>query len=122
MSEKRYIIELGTGADLHGQDVTKAARRAVRDAISDSCLCGLREVLGMTDPSKEMLVHVLIACPNPEQVDKDAVLEELPLGMKSIEVKEGGMLSPGLFVPELGDHSPDILVANASVTVSIDMP
>ena len=38
---QRYIVELGTGADLHGADMTKAARRAVKDAISRSCLCGL---------------------------------------------------------------------------------
>ena len=43
----RFIIELGMGADLHGQDVTKAAKKAVEDAISMSCLCGLREVLGI---------------------------------------------------------------------------
>ena len=42
---KKYIVEIGMGADLHGQDVTKAGRKAVKDAISHSCLCGLQEIL-----------------------------------------------------------------------------
>ena len=29
MSEKRIILEMGTGNDLYGRDYTKAARRAV---------------------------------------------------------------------------------------------
>ncbi|MEO1601936.1 MAG: Lin0512 family protein, partial [Pseudomonadota bacterium] len=31
MTEQRVIIEMGTGTDLHGQDYTKAAIRAVED-------------------------------------------------------------------------------------------
>ena len=120
MSRKRYIVQMGMGIDLHGQDPTQAARRAVRDAIAKNCLCGLSEILELKDPNKEMYVDVLIACPNPDKVDKDAVLAELPFGIKSIEVKEGGMLAPGLYLPQLGDESPDSLVANASVTVSVD--
>ena len=38
---KKYIVELGLGSDFHGQDVTKAAKKAAKDAISHSCLCGL---------------------------------------------------------------------------------
>jgi uncharacterized protein (TIGR02058 family) len=110
------------GIDLHGQDPTQAARRAVRDAIAENCLCGLSEIIDMKNPNKEMYVDVLIACPRSDDVDKEAVLEELPFGIKAIEVKEGGMLAPGLFVPQLGDESPDALVANASVTVSVEMP
>jgi uncharacterized protein (TIGR02058 family) len=31
---KRYVVEFGYGVDLHGQDVNKAAQKAVKDAIS----------------------------------------------------------------------------------------
>ncbi len=31
---KRYIIEFGLGMDFHGQDVNKAAHKAVLDGIS----------------------------------------------------------------------------------------
>ncbi|MBQ1434455.1 MAG: Lin0512 family protein, partial [Clostridia bacterium] len=34
MAWKRFIIEFGTGVDVHGIDVTKAAQKAVKDAVS----------------------------------------------------------------------------------------
>jgi len=42
---RRYLLEVGVGIDLHGEDVTKAAQRAVKDAISHSSMIGLREIL-----------------------------------------------------------------------------
>ena len=30
---KRFLLQLGSGVDLHGRDYTKAAQRAVEDAI-----------------------------------------------------------------------------------------
>ena len=120
MGQQRYIVELGMGVDLHGQDATHAARRAVRNAISNNCLCGLSEIFHIQNPNEDMFVHVLIACPAPDEVDTQAVLNELPFGFKTIEVKQGGMLAPGLYVPRLGDTSPDALVAIASVTVSVN--
>ena len=122
MGEKRYVIQMGMGIDLHGQDPTQAARRAVRDAIARNCLCGLSEIFHIERPDEEMLVHVVIACPRPDEVDGEAVLKELHFGAKTIEVQQGGMLAPGLYIPQLGDDSPDALIANASVTVSLNVP
>ena len=34
---KRIILEMGSGNDLHGGDYTKAAVRAVQDALHHSC-------------------------------------------------------------------------------------
>ena len=34
----RYVTEMGMGADVHGRDYTKAAKRAVSDAIRHSSL------------------------------------------------------------------------------------
>lgn len=117
MSYQRYVVELGYGADLHGADVTKAARRAVRDAVSRSCLCGLFEIIGLQDPDN-MHVAVKIGCPRPGEVDAAAVLGELPFGSKTLEVVEGGLMTRGVEVPALGcgDH---IVVAVASLTVSV---
>ncbi len=42
MPVKRVILELGTGNDLHGGDYTKAALRAVQDALHHSSLTMLR--------------------------------------------------------------------------------
>ena len=38
MAKKRVILELGTGNDLHGSDYTKAALRAVQDALHPAVL------------------------------------------------------------------------------------
>ena len=35
---KRLILEMGTGNDLYGEDYTKAANRAVQDALHHSSL------------------------------------------------------------------------------------
>jgi uncharacterized protein (TIGR02058 family) len=117
---RRFIVELGMGIDLHGQDATKAAQRAVRNAIQHNSLPGLREVGGITDPS-QMLVDVTIAVPvPPEQVNTSAVLEMLPYGSKTIRVVPGGMLvSGGSVIKELGDSSDAIIVANACVAVGV---
>jgi len=117
---KRFIVEIGMGTDLHGQDVTKASRRAVRDAISRSCLCGLQEIVALPRLD-DMLVKVKLATPLPEQVDQAAVLSEVPFGRKSIEVVLGGLAVPTLMIEQLGDKNADAVVALAAVTVSVDV-
>jgi uncharacterized protein (TIGR02058 family) len=118
MTRKRFIVELGYGTDLHGGDMTKAARRAVQDALSRSCLCGLFEVMGMTDPGG-MHVAVRIGCSRPDQVDAEAVLEMIPFGTRELEVVSGGLSVRGLELPELGEGD-SIIVAVAALTVSVD--
>jgi uncharacterized protein (TIGR02058 family) len=44
MPAKRVILEMGTGNDLHGGDYTKAALRAVQDAIHHSSLSMIRSL------------------------------------------------------------------------------
>jgi uncharacterized protein (TIGR02058 family) len=117
---KKFIVEVGMGTDLHGQDVTKAGRKAVKDAISRSCLCGLQEILGLQQ-FDDVYVHVKIAAPMPEEVDPAAILSEIPFGHKSIEVVEGGMSAPAIFVEQFGDKNEDIVVVLAAVTVSVDI-
>ena len=115
---RRFVIEMGTGIDLHGRDVTKAAARAVKDAISRSCLCGLVEVVGLTDLDT-MHVDILVGVPRPEQVEEETVMAVVPFGVKKLEVVTGGLEAPGLFVPELGRDA-WITMANAVVTVWIE--
>ena len=47
MARVRCITEMGMGVDVHGKDATKAARRAVSDAIRHSSL-GFFRMLGKT--------------------------------------------------------------------------
>lgn len=118
MAWRRFIIEVGMGVDQHGQDDTRAAEKAVQDAIHRCCLCGLREVVGIKDP-QDILVEVVIACPHPETVDKERVLKFLPIGQKRIEVRPGGLLGRTLFAPEFGDKTAELIVANALITVYV---
>ena len=120
MGKKRFIVELGSGADLHGLDVTKAACRAVRDAIRHSCLCGLVEILGRTN-FDGVVVEVLVACPFPEQIDAAKVLAELPVGSRSLRTVQGGMVADGLCVEAFGEGCSSILVVNVAVTVFVEM-
>ena len=48
---KRIILEMGMGNDLYGEDYTKAACRAVEDAIRHSSLILFRSCLLYTSPS-----------------------------------------------------------------------
>ena len=62
MARVRCITEMGMGVDVHGRDATKAAKRAVSDAIRHSSL-GFFRMLGKT--ANDMFVDVIIAVPNP---------------------------------------------------------
>jgi uncharacterized protein (TIGR02058 family) len=118
LARQRYIVEIGTGADLHGGDVTKAAQKAIKDAVSHSCLCGLFDIMNFTDPN-EMYIELKIACPHPEKIDHEEVLRSVPFGTVDLEVVEGGLSVRGLYLPELGDGD-TIVVAVAALTVYID--
>lgn len=120
MNRKKFIMEIGMGMDQHGQDPTNAARKAVKDAVSRSCLTGLLEIARLDDVN-DMIVDVLVACPHADRVDGQAVLDVLPFGRKKIKVVEGGMVASAVYQPELGDASDEAYVANAAVTVWVDM-
>jgi len=117
---KKFIVEVGMGTDLHGQDVTKAGRKAVKDAISRSCLCGLQEILGLQH-FDDVYIDLTIASPLREEVDQEAILAEIPFGRKSIQVIEGGMGVPAIYVERFGDKNEDVVVVVAAVTVSVDL-
>lgn len=119
MERKRYVVEIGTGADLHGGDVTKAAQRAVKDAISRSCLCGLFDILGIDSPER-MHVAIKLGCPSPDKIRRDEVLAMIPFGTKELEVVAGGLGVRGLNLPELGPGD-TIVIAVAALTVYIDV-
>lgn len=119
MAGNRFIVEIGTGIDLHGEDVTKAACRAVKDAISSSCLCGLVEIIGIQD-LQAVDVEIVVAVPRPQDVDLNRVMAEVPIGRKTAEAIEGGMMTQGLCVAQFAPNCSQIVVANAAVTVSIN--
>ena len=112
MTLQRVITEFGTGNDLHGGDYTKAAVRAVQDAIHHSSLTLIRS-LGVD--AKTMQVEVTIGVPHPDLVDKNAVLAVLPHGTGTVNVVEGG-----LEIANEGGNT--TVVANAAAIVRLDVP
>jgi uncharacterized protein (TIGR02058 family) len=46
--EKIFFVEIGTGIDQHGQDITVAAIRAVEDAIRCNAMPGLATKTNLT--------------------------------------------------------------------------
>jgi len=105
MGRVRCITEMGMGVDVHGRDATKAAKRAVSDAIRHSSL-GFVRMLGKTP--HDMFVDVTIGVPDPGAVDTSAVAKELPYGTVTVKAVKGGLEIPA----ESGGDA--ITIANAA--------
>lgn len=85
---QRFIIEMGMGNDQYGQDYTKAAGRAIEDAIRHSAI-PMFEATGISHDQME--VRVTIGVQDPEAVDCAALSEKLPRGRASVKAVHGGL-------------------------------
>ncbi len=112
MPTKRILLEVGTGNDWHGQDYTKAAVRAVEDAIHHSSLTLLHTL--NIDPGS-MLVDVTIGVQQPHEVNSDLVKAVLPEGQIKINVVSGGL--------DILNRGPDdvTVIATAAILVHLDL-
>lgn len=123
MDYRRYLVEVGTGVDLHGMDETKAAQRAVKDAISHSSMVGLGSLFKFekfSEMEDALIVDVTIAAPNPEKVDGEAVLSILPEGKSRITAVKGGLKFPTEdTAAEAKTHG--IVMVNACIVVLVDV-
>ncbi|HUV34737.1 MAG TPA: Lin0512 family protein [Candidatus Desulfaltia sp.] len=123
MDYRRYLVEVGTGVDLHGMDETKAAQRAVKDAISHSSMVGLGSLFKFekfSEMEDALMVDVTVAAPNPEKVDGEAVLSTLPEGKRRIKVVKGGLQFPTEdTAAEAKTHG--IVMVNACIVVLVDV-
>ena len=113
MALKRVITELGSGNDLHGADYTKAALRAVQDALHHSSLSMIRS---LDLNSKDMQVEVTIGVQRPEKVDAQAVKASLPHGQVTVKVVKGG-----LDVPD-EERNDTAVIAAAAIAVRFELP
>jgi uncharacterized protein (TIGR02058 family) len=112
MASKRIITEFGQGNDLHGGDYTKAAVRAVEDAIHHSSLSLIR---GLGIDPRTMQVEVTVGVQRPERVDPERVRAALPHGQVAVRVVKGGLDVPGDGADE------GAVIAGAAVTVRLDL-
>jgi uncharacterized protein (TIGR02058 family) len=111
MPKTRVILELGSGNDLHGSDYTKAALRAVDDALHHSSLSFVRSL--KIDRTR-LDVEVTIGVQRPEQVDIETVKKSLPLGHVTVTAVKGGL---DVADPENNDRA---VIASAAIAVRID--
>jgi uncharacterized protein (TIGR02058 family) len=100
------------GTDLHGQDYTKAAIRALRDALWHNSL-SVAPALGYS--RDDMQVEVEIGVARPERVDLDAVAQVLPYGVAKVRAVAGGLDIPN----DAGTET--TVVANAAAIVYLDI-
>ena len=120
------FVQLGFGVDQHGDRAlgsTKAAARALRDAISFNSIPGM--VTHVPGGRKNMLIHVKIGVPEEyPEVDTDALAQVFPYGkLMPIEVVPGGLtFGSGRVVPELGDEDDTAIVAVAAVSLGYHDP
>ncbi|MEO9824010.1 MAG: Lin0512 family protein [Paracoccaceae bacterium] len=103
---QRFIIEMGMGNDLHGRDYTKAAARAIEDAIRHSSipLFGALEI-----DHSEMQVEVTVGVQMPDQVDTNALIKGLPRGNVTVNAVQGGL---DITNPDTGELT---VIASAAV-------
>ncbi len=113
MALKRMVLQIGMGTDIRGADPTKAAVRALRDALWHNGL-SVADALGL--PVDSMQTEVVIGVPRPEQVDHAAVLAVLPHGTGTVRVEEGGLAIPN----DAGTNT--TLIAHAAAIVRLDVP
>ncbi len=113
MAWKRMVLEIGMGTDIRGADYTKAAVRALKDALWHNSL-SVADALGQ--PTDSMRVEVTIGVPQPDKVDREAVLAVLPHGTGTVQVVEGGLE----IANDKGTDS--TVIANAAAVVRLDLP
>jgi uncharacterized protein (TIGR02058 family) len=106
----RLILEMGTGNDLHGMDYTKAALRAVQDALHHSSLSFIKSL--NIDRAK-VDVEVTIGVQKPEQVDLERIKASLPVGNVTVRAVKGG-----LDVPDPENNDPAV-IASAAIAVRV---
>ncbi len=112
MAWKRMVVELGMGTDIRGTDYTKAAKRAVHNALRQNSLV----VADAFDkPREQMRVDIHIGVQEPDFVNREEVAALLPYGSGTVEVCKGGMDTPK------DDGSPGTIMANAALIVYLDL-
>ncbi len=106
MSDQRFIIEMGMGNDQYGQDYTKAAARAIEDAIRHSSIPMFN---ALDIPHTEMRVKVTVGTQQPDLVNCKALAAQLPRGRVEVIATHGGL---NVTNPDDGN---EIVIATAAV-------
>ena len=112
MAKTRMALEMGMGTSLRAGDYTRAAVRAVEDALWRNSI-SFAEAFGFA--KSDMLIDIHIGVQKPDLVDADVVRALLPYGKGIVDIVEGGM---DIAKP---DGASVTILANAAIIVSFDM-
>src|SRR5258708_10241670 len=113
MALKRMVLEIGMGTDIRGADYTKAAVRALRDALWHNSL-SVADAVGL--PVDSMQVEDTMGGPRPDLVDNAAVLAILPHGTATVSVVDGGLALPNDPVTDSRLVAPEPVVVRLRLT------
>ncbi|MDR2492132.1 MAG: Lin0512 family protein [Coriobacteriales bacterium] len=116
---KCFVVEFGIGMDFHGQDVNKAAQKAVRDAVSKSCLCGLVELCELKNMDEQVEIRVTVAASDPSAVVAEDIAAILPIGKVVVNAVKGGLTVPGIKLEQLGDKDETIEAVLVALEVMV---
>ncbi|KAI9120326.1 hypothetical protein K1719_007359 [Acacia pycnantha] len=118
---KLLFVEMGVGYDQHGQDVTAAAMRACRDAISSNSIPAFRRgsIPGVSFDQMKLQIKLGVPHSLQQSLDIEKVKSVFPYGkIMNVEVVDGGLIcSSGVHVEEMGDKNDDCYIVNAAVYV-----
>lgn len=113
------FVETGVGCDQHGQNVTKAAVRAARQAIEFNSIPCIAEIVpGGYD---NMLLRIDVAAPASyhDALDLEQIKKVFPYGnVIGVRIQNGGAIfKSGIAIEAMGDTSEDMVIVNVGVTV-----
>ncbi len=109
---KRIILEMGVGKSLHSEDYTKAARRAVDDAVHHSSI-SMFSSLGIDRSTAE--IELTLAAQEPDRIDLDEVAKMLPFGTVTTKAVKGGLNVPR------DDGGDTVVIVNAGIIVRVPL-
>jgi len=112
MAWKRIVLQIGMGTSIRSRDCTRAAVRALQDALWHN---SLPAAAALGQSADAMQVEVTIGVPHPDRVDKAAVAAVLPHGSGIVNVVAGGL-------EVQNDAGGASIVANAAAVVRLDLP
>ena len=116
--EQVLFVEMGWGADQHGQNATKACVRAARNAIEFNSIPSIKKLVPKGYEGMKLAVDVAVPEAYHEHIDVDAVEAVFPYGAVSIQLQPGGAeFSSGIAIPAMGDRGDALVVALCCVTV-----
>ena len=116
--EQVLFVEMGWGADQHGQNATKACVRAARNAIEFNSIPSIRALVPNGYEGMKLAVDLAVPEAHHGAVDEDAVRAVFPYGAVDLRLQPGGAeFSSGIAIPAMGDKGDALVVALCCVTV-----